>query len=738
MLNWMVLVWVLIISAVSVLGTFHLLVWLNNRKQWASLLFAGLAAHIAVCGVLELGLMHARTLEEYAFLQRWTHFALVPTAMLLVGYILLTQPARAWLAVLVCAVRVLMAVANFTTGNSLSYLRVDQLQEVSIWGATFSDPAGPVNPWFALAIFGNLLLIAFLTDALLASMRLPATPENLRKRREARAILAFATLAIVSYAVTVLSGVVLPVMATIPFFAVALVINHHLMQDAIEAPELRSALVKATTSAELSQSDLALAEQAAGLGLWRWEPEQDRIWLSVSAARAMGHLSEGYFDGARVVAVVDTEDLQRLRHAFAAARAIGLSDVHAEFRVHSADSSTRWFAMQAKLDYAADGRFRLARGVLIDATSQRAAQESFRQVFDASPAAMLLVSGEGRIRLANPRAAVLTGYAGEDLIDLAVDELVPLDLRNAHAGHRHGYAQSGTARVMSSSREVGLLRKDGTLVDVEVALNPTEIDKERMVIAVISDISERRSREREVVMQQAALAHLARVGLMADLSGSLAHELNQPLTAILSNAQASARFATHEPPNLGEIREALTQIIESSKRAGEVIRRLRAMLRNDAPEFIPLDLSEVIRDVLQIIQSELLDRNIAIVTDLAAELPLVLGDRVQLQQVFMNLLVNAADAMEGQPSGRRISLRTRAVEEGVLIEVEDVGKGIPEADLERIFKPFVSSKPGGLGFGLALCTTLIKAHHGRLWASNNQPGPGSTLHVWLPSVGESE
>ena len=250
---------------------------------------------------------------------------------------------------------------------------------------------------------------------------------------------------------------------------------------------------------------------------------------------------------------------------------------------------------------------------------------------------------------------------------------------------------------------------------------------------VLVDATDRKRLEHESAVQRDELAHLSRVALLAELSGSLAHELNQPLTAILSNAQAAQRFMAQQPPDLDEVRESLANIVESDKRAGEVIRRLRAMLRKEPAEFRPIDLNEIVQDVLRIVRSDLLNKSVDVHLDLHPGLPGGEGDRVQLQQVLLNLIVNASDAMRERLSGRELTVATRpATAGGMEISVSDLGRGIPEADLERIFSPFVTSKADGMGLGLAVCRTIIDSHGGRLWASNNR-GAGATLRFWLPA-----
>lgn len=241
-------------------------------------------------------------------------------------------------------------------------------------------------------------------------------------------------------------------------------------------------------------------------------------------------------------------------------------------------------------------------------------------------------------------------------------------------------------------------------------------------------------KEREQAMLREELAHLSRVAALSELSGSLAHELNQPLTAVLSNAQAALRFLAQSPPDLAGAHESLLAVVESDKRAGEVIRRLRSMLRKESVEFEALEVNEVLVEVIALMRSDLLNRGMGVELDLGADLPMVHGDRVQLQQVVLNLVFNACDAMAPDASGRIVTLRTRRTDTDIEVCVSDSGAGVPNGDYEAIFRPFVTSKADGMGLGLAVCRSLIESHKGRLWASANTPR-GTRVQFVLPGQG---
>jgi PAS domain S-box-containing protein len=251
---------------------------------------------------------------------------------------------------------------------------------------------------------------------------------------------------------------------------------------------------------------------------------------------------------------------------------------------------------------------------------------------------------------------------------------------------------------------------------------------------VLIDVSERKHAQLEAEAMRQELMHVSRVTTLGELAASLAHELNQPLAAILSNAQAARRVLSGPAPDLDLFREILEDIIADDKRAGEVIHRLRALVQRQDPaphESIALD--DLVSDLQRLLHGELVSRNVALRLDLAPDLPPVRAGRVEMQQVLINLVVNALDALRDLPPGQgAIGLRTRRVADGVRLEVVDNGPGVPTEWRERIFRPFCSTKAHGLGMGLAICRTIVELAHGRL-GLEDAPGGGSVFFLELPA-----
>lgn len=268
------------------------------------------------------------------------------------------------------------------------------------------------------------------------------------------------------------------------------------------------------------------------------------------------------------------------------------------------------------------------------------------------------------------------------------------------------------------------------------ARGKVEFDEHREPLrmrGVSIDITERKAAEIEAAQHRTELAHLTRVTTLSGLSGSLAHELNQPLAIILSNAQAAQRLLAQSPPDIAEASAILVDIVRADCRAGEVIQRLRALLKRGETALLPMSLNEAIEEVLHLTQSDLIGRGVSVVRGLAESLPEVKGDRVQLQQVVLNLILNGADAMSANDSGaRRLRIVTARHGRVVRVSVRDEGCGL-STDAEKIFQPFFTTKAHGLGMGLAICRVIIDAHKGRLWAETH-PDRGTVFHFELTEL----
>jgi signal transduction histidine kinase len=254
------------------------------------------------------------------------------------------------------------------------------------------------------------------------------------------------------------------------------------------------------------------------------------------------------------------------------------------------------------------------------------------------------------------------------------------------------------------------------------------------IVGVKVDVTRRKSAEIEIHAQRQQLAHVSHVAVAGEMSIALAHEMNQPLAAILANAAAARRFLEREPPDLRELGEIVEAIAHDNRRAAAIVARFNELQSRDDPRWVALDVNELVGGVIDVARNDIYSRGVSLTTCLAPAMPRVLGDAIQLQQVVLNLLVNACDAMDSvDASGRRLTVATSAARGVVSVIVTDTGTGVPEEERDRIFEPFVTTKPQRVGLGLAICRSILSAHGGTLTAEN-LPHGGASFECSLPSV----
>jgi PAS domain S-box-containing protein len=364
-------------------------------------------------------------------------------------------------------------------------------------------------------------------------------------------------------------------------------------------------------------------------------------------------------------------------------------------------------------------------------TALRASEERFAKAFRFGPDALAMVrADDGKLIDVNDKWESMFGYTRKQAQGNSTSKL---NLYVNQADRIDFYAKANAAGFVRDF-EIDVRTRGGEVRRAVLNAETVELSGVRCFIIIIRDMTEQRRAEREAREQREQLAHLARVGMLGGLSGALAHELNQPLTAILSNSQAGQRLLQQVPVDLADLREIFEDIEQADKRAGEVIKRLRMLLKKGEAQRHPVDIKDLVREVLELMHADLITSNIEALSHVQENLPHVMGDRVQLQQVLLNLVVNACDAIGTfVVAPRRLTISAITDDPGaVRISVADCGTGVAGADLERLFEPFFTTKAHGLGLGLSISRSVVAAHGGRLWAENNAEG-GATFNVSLPA-----
>ncbi|HWZ76348.1 MAG TPA: ATP-binding protein, partial [Candidatus Sulfotelmatobacter sp.] len=363
-------------------------------------------------------------------------------------------------------------------------------------------------------------------------------------------------------------------------------------------------------------------------------------------------------------------------------------------------------------------------------------EAKIRRLVDANIMGIFIWNFEGEIVEANEAFLHMVEYRREDLVSGRVGwtDLTPAEWRDRDERALAEVKATGTVQPY----EKEYVRKDGSRVPVLVGAAVFEGSGDEGV-AFVLDLSEQKRAEKvlhqkEVSLREAQteLAHVSRVTTMGELAASIAHEVNQPLVGVVTNASASLRYLGWDSPNLVEAREAIRAIIRDGNRAADVVSRMRALFKKARPTREPLNINEAVEEVVLLTQGEARRNEVTLQVELATNLPSVLADRVQIQQVVMNLILNGIQAMNAVDDRERLLVARTQRGEGdqVRVTVQDCGVGIDPGDIERVFDAFHTTKPGGMGMGLSISRSIVEIHGGRLWATPND-GPGVTLHFTL-------
>jgi PAS domain S-box-containing protein len=390
----------------------------------------------------------------------------------------------------------------------------------------------------------------------------------------------------------------------------------------------------------------------------------------------------------------------------------------------------------------------------LDLSEQKRAEEAFRRVeeqaraiVDSALDAVVAMDADGKITDWNKQAEEVFGWTRSEALGRRMSEtIIPVQYRLSHERGLEHFFKTGQGPVMNRRIEITALRRDGSEFPVELTITPLKSGDTWTFSSFVRDISERKRaeeklRESELNLRntQAELAHMARVMTMGELTASIAHEVNQPLAAIIASGDSCSAWLSNDPPNLDKARAAASRIIQAATQASEIVQRLRALFKKTTSMTAPVDMNAVIEDTISLVHHETERNKIFLRTELHPGVPSVSGDRVQLQQVILNLAMNGIEAISGlDTEPKQLMIRsTLSNTRELLVSVEDTGLGIEAAHADRLFAPFFTTKPEGIGMGLPICRSIIEAHGGRLWAAKNEPR-GAAFHFTLPIEARSE
>ena len=494
---------------------------------------------------------------------------------------------------------------------------------------------------------------------------------------------------------------------------------------------------KAEASLRQSEERLNLVADSVNLGIEAWDTVKDEIWMTERGRALFGFDREARLNSATVVARVHPDD-RAVREALINRAIQTHGEYSTEYRVVLPDGGIRWIGARGRSLNSGNGKASQLLGISVDVTPQKDVENRFRLVVEGSPNGIVLVSEQGRIDLVNTTTEMLFGYWREELIGQPIEILLPERFHESHPILRTNFGGESKTPIMSPGRELFGRRKDGSEFPVEIGISRIQGEKGVLVLAVIVDISARKKAEAESRQYREELAHLGRVELVTEMATAFAHELNQPLSGIMNNASAGRRFIAKGRADMPRLDRLLDAIIMDTRRAGEIIRSIRVMLRKGEGARISVNLNSIIAEVIQLAHSDALERHCTVISKLDPNLPTVSANPVLIQQVLLNIVINAFDAMRNTPTPQRrviISSRQHACDK-VWIGVSDRGTGLPQENPDRIFEPFFSTKEDGLGMGLSIARSIISSHGGEL-AAENAEGGGACVHFSLPATEEN-
>jgi len=507
-------------------------------------------------------------------------------------------------------------------------------------------------------------------------------------------------------------------------------------------------MVEFAASRRLAQQALRETEQrfllmAENLGevLWITALHPERVaYVSPSFERVWGvPIRELYANPHLWIEGIDPGDRPRVAAAWSKVIA-GEGDYDLEFRIRRPDGTVRWVHDHGVLIRDDRGKPYRVSGIAEDITGRkemeerlRTSEELWRAAFENNPTMYFMMDSAGVVRSVNPFGAAQLGYTVDELVGRPVLDVF-------HPDDRADVARNCAALLerlgATSQWEARKIRKDGRMIWVRESARAVQgPGGEPIILVACEDITDVRRAGEALARVQAELAHVTRVSTMGELAASIAHEINQPLAAIVANANALRRWLAHDPPELEEVRQASVRIADDGRRAGSIVDRVRALSRRAPPSREVLVINDVVVEVLSLIGSEAQKCGVSVQPALAPDLPVVLGDRVQIQQVLLNLGINAIESMSSTSEGPRTLVIGSGVDEDgrVQVAVADTGAGLEPGAAERLFEPFFSTKPRGLGMGLAISRSIVESHGGRLSVAPNAPR-GAVFQFSLPAA----
>ena len=725
-MNWVTVIWSMGSGACLTLALIHVVVWWKDRAARANLVFSAMAIAVAAFAALELAMMQAQTPEQFGSDVRWVH---VPVWVIIVSLVIFVRlylkAGRQWLAWTVVGVRTLSLILNFIFSPNINFRQMAPLRHVSFLGESVSVAAGVPNPWMLVAQLSLVLLVIFVMDATIAVWRRG-------DRRQALMVggsILFFTMAGTVEGITITWGIIsMPLTASLFYQGLVVVMACELSYDVVHAAALARQLQVSDAGLRESEERFRSVADAAPVLIWMSGMDKlctffNKPWLEFTGRSLEQELGNGWAEG------VHPDDLQKCLEIYTEAFDARQPFVM-QYRLRRSDGEYRWLSDQGVARYDSQENFAGYIGSCVDVTELINKDEALRE----SEERMRLVANavnlgiwewdldKDEIWATNTRRALLGWPAsGKTGFEDFISRVHPDDQNRIRQiiddAIQNGADYDCEYRLVLPD---GIVRWMATRGSVHVDANR----KAKRVLGVSIDITARKQAELEALQHREELSHLSRVAAMGELAASIAHELNQPLSGISSNASAGQRFIDRGDVDLRELHELLGDIMADAHRAGAVIRGIQGMVKKSVPNRQQVNLNDLVSKVVHMVKPNAMLQSCEVETLLEPNLPPIEADPIQLQQVLLNLTINAFDAMDDTPAPhRKVVIATERDNDGAIrVSVRDYGVGIPEEARERVFEQFFTSKAKGLGMGLAIVRSIVESHGGMIVAENADGG----------------
>ncbi|HYJ06485.1 MAG TPA: PAS domain-containing protein [Chthoniobacterales bacterium] len=742
-MSWVTFIWALVIGGCVIMALPNLLVGLRSRA-WENVFFVLAALSVAGIASGELTIMHARTIEEIGRAQRWTHLPVFTLLVAIAGFVYFYfGTGRLWLGIAACLARFASLAINFAAPSNLNFREITGVRLFDFLGETVAAPEGVISAWTRLGELSSLLLLIFVIDASVTLWRRGSSENRRRAAVVGGSITLFIVLAAGLSALIHLRVLNIPYLISLPFLGVVLAMGFELSYEILRAAQTARQLRASEVALRESDTRMNLAASAANLALWVWDIEKDDIWITEKGRELFGFAKNESIAFTQFLGVVHKDDRARMQQLVQDALARG-SEYESEYRIVRADGKTMWVAGYGQVELDAQGKPGCMRGVSRDITKRKMAEEAlresearFRTVADVAPVMIWMSDTDKKGVFFNKGWLEFTGQTVDD-------EMGAGWLKGVHAEdlpHCLDVCGIAFSKREPFTVEYRLRRRDGEyrwLLDT----GTPRFEADGTFLGYIGsciDIGQRKQAELDHQLQSMELARVGRLALMGELAASLAHEVNNPLGAMVTNASAGQRLLSHGQLRTEELRDLLADIVADGHRAREVIQGIRNMVRKGEASHSLVDIQEVIRDLLRIVRADAIARNVSLIAEVDPNAGVVLGDRVQLLQVLLNLTMNAFEALTViRADARRVIIRAEPAEnENICVRVRDTGPGFPDGIVEQLFEAFFSTKAEGTGMGLAIARSIIEAHGGTLSGENCANG-GALFTICLPEAREEK